>query len=110
MFIGKSLANIRILNGLTRGQLAEKIGITEQAIWQYENGYTSPKLEVINKLKKIFHVKASYFYHMDLLDKEKSGNIQASHIAYRSETINSMSKTQSELMHIRFLDLFIKEI
>lgn len=109
MFIGKSLANIRILNGLTRGQLAEKIGVTEQAIWQYENGYTSPKLEVINKLKMIFHVKASYFYRVDLLDKEHFGNIQARHIAYRSETINSMSKTQSELMHIRFLDSFIKK-
>lgn len=110
MFIGKSLANIRILNGLTRGQLAEKIGITEQAIWQYENGYTSPKLEVINKLKMIFHVKASYFYRIDLLDKEEFGNVQAHHIAYRSETINSMSKTQSELMHMRFLDRFVKKI
>lgn len=48
MFIGKSLAHVRMLNGLTRGQLAEKVGITERAIWQYENGYTSPKLEVIN--------------------------------------------------------------
>ncbi len=110
MFIGKSLANIRILNGLTRGQLAEKIGITEQAIWQYENGYTSPKLEVINKLKMIFHVKASYFYRIDLLDKEEFGNVQAHHIAYRSETINSMSKTQSELMHMRFLDRFVKKV
>lgn len=110
MFIGKSLANVRVLNGLTRGQLAKKIEVTEQAVWQYENGYTSPKLEVINKLKVVFNVKASYFYHIDLLDKEEFGNIQAHHIAYRSETINSMSKTQSELMHMRFLDVFLKEI
>ena len=110
MFIGKSLANLRILNGLTRGQLAEEIGITEQAIWQYENGYTSPKLEIINTLKVIFNVKASYFYNMDLLDNEEFGNIQAHHIAYRSETINSMSKTRSEWMHIRFLDVFLKKI
>lgn len=110
MFIGKSLANVRILNDLSRGQLAEKIGVTEQAIWQYENGYMSPKLEVVNKLKMIFNVKSSYFYRVDLLDKFNFENIQVQHIAYRSEAINSVSKTQSELMHIRFLDSFIKKI
>lgn len=110
MFIGKSLANVRILNDLSRGQLAEKMGVTEQSIWQYENGYMSPKLEVVNKLKTIFNVKSSYFYRVDLLDKVNFENIQVQHIAYRSETINSISKTQSELMHIRFLDSFIKKI
>ena len=110
MFIGKSLTNIRMLNNLSRGQLAEKVGVTEQAIWQYENGYTSPKLEIVNKMKMIFKVKASYFYHADILDKIDFENIQLQHIAYRSETINTLSKTQSELMHIRFLDEFIKRI
>ncbi|MEK5040361.1 spr1629 family repressor/antitoxin [Sporosarcina sp. FSL K6-3457] len=110
MFIGKSLTNIRILNDLSRGRLAEKVGVTEQAIWQYENGYMSPKLEVVNKLKLTFKVKASYFYRVDVLDKVDFENIQLQHIAYRSETINSLSKTQSELMHIRFLDGFIKKV
>lgn len=110
LFIGKSLTNIRILNNLSRGQLAEKVGVTEQAIWQYENGYTSPKLEVVNKMKFIFKVKSSYFYREDLLDKANFENIQSQHIAYRSETINTLSKTQSELMYIRFLDEFMKRI
>lgn len=110
MFVGKSLTNIRILNNLSRGQLAEKVGVTEQAIWQYENGYTSPKLEVVNKLKLIFRVKSSYFYRADLLDKADFENIQLQHIAYRSETINTLSKTQSELMHLRFFNEFIKKV
>ena len=110
MFIGKSLTNIRVMNELSRGQLAKKVGVTEQAVWQYENGYTSPKLEVVNNLKKIFNVKASYFYREDLLKKSDIENIKVQHIAYRSETVNSLSKTQSELMHIRFLDEFLKKI
>lgn len=61
MFIGKSLTNIRILNELSRSQLAEELGITEQAVWQYENGYVSPKLEVVNKMKTLFKVKSAYF-------------------------------------------------
>lgn len=98
------------MNDMSRGQLAKEIGVTEQAVWQYENGYTSPKLVVVNKLKKTFNVKASYFYNEDLVDKSDVGNIQVQHIAYRSETINSSSKTQSELMHIRYLDEFLKKI
>lgn len=110
MFVGKSLTNIRILNDLSRNQLAEKVGVTEQAIWQYENGYMSPKLEVVNKLKIIFQVKSTYFYNTDLLNEMGMDNIQVDNIAYRSETINSLNKSQSESMHVRFIDAFIRKI
>lgn len=110
MFVGKSLANIRVLHDFSRKQLADKIGLTEQSIWQYENGYMSPKLEVVNDLKKLFNVKASYFYNPDLLESGLSTNIQVENIAYRSETINSSNKSQSESMHIRFIDAFLGNI
>ena len=110
MFIGQSLANLRIMNDLSRSQLAEKIGVTEQAVWQYENGYMSPKLEIVNRLKSLFNVKSLYFYRPDLLDEDNCKNIEVQNIAYRSETINSLTKTQSELMHMRFLDAFMKRI
>ncbi|WP_346014193.1 XRE family transcriptional regulator [Sporosarcina sp. E16_8] len=108
--MGKSLTNIRVLNDLSRNQLADKIGVTEQAVWQYENGYMSPKLEVVNKLKTIFQVKSTYFYNDDLLNEIGMNNIQVENIAYRSETINSLNKSQSESMHVRFIDAFIKKI
>lgn len=110
MFMGKNLTNIRILNDLSRNQLAVKIGVTEQAVWQYENGYMSPKLEVVNKLKTIFRVKSIYFYKADLLNEEDMNNIHVENIAYRSETINSLTKSLSESMHVRFIDAFIKKI
>ncbi|MGJ7922794.1 helix-turn-helix domain-containing protein [Neobacillus sp. LXY-4] len=110
MFIGKSLTNIRILNELSRSQLAEELGITEQAVWQYENGYVSPKLEVVNKMKTLFKVKSAYFFREDLLENSQPENIRIERIAYRSESINSAMKTQSELVHVKFLDAFIKKI
>ncbi|GGG26515.1 transcriptional regulator [Lysinibacillus alkalisoli] len=110
MFIGKSLTNIRILNELSRAQLAGKLGITEQAVWQYENGYVSPKLEVVNKMKALFKVKSAYFFREDLLENDQPENIRIERIAYRSESINTAMKTQGELMHVKFLDAFIKKI
>jgi len=111
LFNGRSLTNIRILNGLSRNELAEEVGITEQAIWQFENGYTTPRLDVINRLKDIFNVKSIYFYKNDLLEEaEFKDNIRSPFIAYRSETINSVKKSQSESMHVRFIDAFLNKI
>jgi len=110
LFIGKSLTNIRILNELSRSQLAEELGITEQAVWQYENGYVSPKLEIVNKMKTLFKVKSTYFFREDLLENSQPENIRIERIAYRSESINSAIKTQSEFVNVKLLDAFIKKI
>ena len=37
MFYGEKLSSLRKLNGLSRKELADKLNITEQAVWQYEN-------------------------------------------------------------------------
>lgn len=110
MFIGDNLQNIRTLFGYTRKQLADLLQITEQSVWQYENGYTSPKMEIVNKLKKIFHVKSQYFYVADLPSKVNKNNINIQNIAYRSTIINSIQKTQVEAKHVQFIDAFLQQI
>ncbi|MGJ9458063.1 helix-turn-helix transcriptional regulator [Oceanobacillus sp. CF4.6] len=35
---------MRLLHGLSRSQLASELDVTEQSIWQYENGYISPSV------------------------------------------------------------------
>ncbi|MBY0027953.1 ImmA/IrrE family metallo-endopeptidase [Priestia aryabhattai] len=110
MFVGTNLTNIRILHGYTRKQLADMLEITEQSVWQYENGYMSPKLEVVNELKKIFRVKSKYFYSEDFLNKNGKSNIQQGHIAYRAQIINSAQKTQSEAKNIEYISAFLNVI
>lgn len=107
MFVGTNLTNIRILHGFTRKQLAASLGITEQAVWQYENGYVSPKMTVINNLKEIFNVKSKYFYQGNFLRKYKKDNVNYNHIAFRSSLINSVQKTQFEAAHIENLIAFL---
>ncbi|QQK76483.1 ImmA/IrrE family metallo-endopeptidase [Salicibibacter cibarius] len=103
MFVGPNLTNIRILHGFTRKQLAEELTVTEQAVWQYENGFVSPKMEIVNKLKAIFQVKSQYFYKEDQLSKHKKTTVNHNHIAYRSSVMNSIQKTQFEATHIENL-------
>ncbi|WP_338554104.1 XRE family transcriptional regulator [Paenibacillus sp. KS-LC4] len=108
MFIGKNLTNLRIMHGYSRKELSEKLGVTEQAVWQYENAYTSPKMQIVNELKRIFQVKSKYFYTEDMLENNMtSANIDLSNIAYRSKVLNVISKTQAEAKHVEFLDVFV---
>ncbi|WP_079480585.1 spr1629 family repressor/antitoxin [Halobacillus salinus] len=108
MFVGENLTNIRILHGYTRKQLAEKLDVTEQAVWQYENKVVSPKMDIVNQLKRIFNVKSKYFYTDDLLVKSQLAPVDSKHIAYRASEMNSVQKTQTEAMHIDFLNGFLK--
>lgn len=108
MFIGENLLNLRMMYGYSRKQLANMINVSEQAIWQYENYFTAPKLQNINALKSIFNVKGLYFYREDMLRKYAvSENIPVMNIAYRSTTRNLISKTQTEAKHLEYLDAFV---
>ncbi|MED4172355.1 XRE family transcriptional regulator [Halalkalibacterium halodurans] len=107
MFVGRSLTNLRIMNGLNRKQLAEKLGVTEQAVWQYENGYAAPKLETINELKNLFDVKSRFFYQEDLLSRQNKECVNHNHIAYRAQERNSVQKTQMEKVHIEYIIAFL---
>lgn len=103
MFFGEKLQSVRELNGLSRKELADKLNLSEQAIWQYENQYTVPKFEVTNELKKVFNVKAQFFYtepFTTTISKVES-------IAYRAEDREARKKTKMETTFIDFISYFL---
>jgi Zn-dependent peptidase ImmA (M78 family)/transcriptional regulator with XRE-family HTH domain len=111
MFIGENLTNLRIMHGYSRKQLSEMLGVTEQAVWQYENAYTAPKMQIVNELKRIFDVKSKYFYTKDMLARHMTpANVDVLNIAYRSKILNVISKTQAEAKHVEYLDTFVNYI
>lgn len=108
MFIGENLTNLRLMHGYSRKQLSEMLHVTEQAVWQYENNYTTPKMKTVNDLKSIFHVKSKFFYKKDVLKRYfEPDNIPVMNIAYRSKVMNVISKTQAEAKHVEYLDSFV---
>lgn len=56
MEIGKKINQLRKLSGMTQEQLAEKLNVSRQTISKWESGVTSPDLESVVKVSKIFHV------------------------------------------------------
>ncbi|WP_260490732.1 helix-turn-helix domain-containing protein [Listeria innocua] len=103
MFFGEKLQSVRELNGLSRKELADKLNLSEQAIWQYENQYTVPKFEVVNELKKVFNVKAQFFY-----TEPFATNIsKVESIAYRFSDQEARKKTKMETTFIDFTSYFL---
>ena len=56
MKIGNKLNQLRKLSGMTQEQLAEKIDVSRQTISKWESDSTSPDLESIVKISRIYQV------------------------------------------------------
>lgn len=61
--------------GLSQEKLAEKIGVSRQAITKWENGLASPELEKIVSLSECFKVSTDYLLK-DNLTKSKQPAVQ----------------------------------
>jgi transcriptional regulator with XRE-family HTH domain len=53
--VGKQIANLRNQNGFTQEELAEKLGITSQAISKWENGHSLPETVLLPSLARLFN-------------------------------------------------------
>ena len=102
----KNLRKIRKESGMTMKDLAERIGVSESAISQYENGKRQPGYETLIELSKIFDVSTDY-----ILGIEDNADISM------SESELDLIKTykaakQSDKEHIKALikaiDKFLK--
>lgn len=105
MFYGEKMKEIRELNGLSRKELADKLEITEQAVWQYENEKFLPRIEILNKLREFFAVETRYFFTPSYL---KNAIVSEEKIAYRADDRESRKKTKLELSYLNFIDYYIR--
>ena len=55
----KNLKRIRKLRGLTRKELAEKVGVTVKAIGHWETGIRKPTFDNLFTLTKVLNVSAN---------------------------------------------------
>ena len=56
MNIGNNIKQLRQKNNLTQDQVAEKIGVSYQAVSKWENGRGIPDIEMLKKISEVFDV------------------------------------------------------
>ncbi len=83
MNIGKNIYELRKAKRLTQGQLADKLGVSEQAVSKWENNICAPDVSVFPLLAKLFGVSIDRIYGFCLTDSdnEVTGIIQAADAA-----------------------------
>lgn len=86
MSIGSTIKKLRREHDMTQEQLAEYIGITANAVSQWECDRTAPDISQLPLLARVFDVTADYLLGIDYdKDKEKIDNIiDESFALYRS--------------------------
>lgn len=58
--ISDRLREIRRKLGITQGELASLVGVSETTVWNWENGRREPRSSEINKLANVLGVSVSY--------------------------------------------------
>ena len=102
MFNGEILERLRLLYGMTRKELANKLDITEQAVWQFEKNETSPKTSVKLKMANLFGVRSDYFSQMS-----SDTNFDMTSVAFRNEAEMTRKTTDIQEAYLNTLDKFI---
>lgn len=63
--IGDKIKELRKLNDITQQDLANKLGISFQALSNYENNRRTPNIELIKKLCVLFNCTADELLEID---------------------------------------------
>ncbi|HFU3704791.1 TPA: XRE family transcriptional regulator [Streptococcus suis] len=102
MFNGSRLEELRLLNGLTRADLARDLEVTEQAIWQFETGVTLPKMKNKIAMARFFQVEVDYFDAVD-----KNGSFSLSRIAFRNADLEAKKNIHIQMVYLEKMNLMI---
>ena len=62
MSIGSQIKKARLANSLTQKELADLIGVTKNAVTNYERDTSSPKETILFELMKVLHIDANYIF------------------------------------------------
>lgn len=62
MNIGTRIKEARLALNMTQEELAKRIGVSKNAISNYENGVSTPKIELLCAIMKHLDVDANYLY------------------------------------------------
>lgn len=62
---GELLKRLRLNAGITQKQLADKIGISKNAVSYYEQSLRCPSSDILIKIARVFHVSADFLLGLD---------------------------------------------
>lgn len=59
MSIGKNIKKIRLEHDLTQAELGKIAGVSDKAVWIWENGSAEPRMGAIQRIANYFSIRKS---------------------------------------------------
>lgn len=99
MSIGTTIKKLRRERNMTQEQLAELLGLSTNAVSQWECDKTAPDISNIPMLASIFEVSADVLLEIDIAKNKKQAEIKA--LIEKYQLLHSQGKTAERLMLCR---------
>lgn len=81
MAISDKIQELRKQNGMSQEQLAEKMGVSRQAVSKWESGICAPDIEKIIALSGLFGVSIDYLIKGEEAEALKENTVQAMNVS-----------------------------
>ena len=108
-FNGDRLKSARLYRNMTIAELAEKTGVTKQAISQFENGKSNPRFETLLQLLNVLKFPKDFFYEVDETEIEIGNTyFRALLTTNKKDRISQIEKTKVLGNIYSFLNIYIE--
>lgn len=96
-FVGQSLALARRMRGLTATALADLIGVSRQAVSQYEGGHQTPRPDVMDRISSVLQVPCVFF----LADRSRADSSPIFFRSLSSATVRGRDRVEANHQLVR---------
>ena len=112
MNLSKKIFELRKANGMSQEQLAEKIGVSRQSISKWESGDSTPEMERLVELSRVFEVSTDYLLKPSEVDEltirterleKRQDNLQ---LKVQKEQVKSIRILRSCFVYVIALAIF----
>ena len=88
--LNKKIKKMRLLHGETQEELAQAIGVTKNAICNYEQGYRTPTIIEMRKIAKHFNMTLHGFLRGDYMDVELPKNSPINDLEFQENAFEKL--------------------
>ncbi|MBQ9266954.1 MAG: helix-turn-helix transcriptional regulator [Clostridia bacterium] len=104
---GSRIRKLRMDNGYSMQELADKVGVTKSSINMWENGSSIPNDRILIVLSKFFDVSIDYLLGNEQMEKKRPENKTLHYIQRNLEKMDEQKLKQAEkVLQAVFMDIF----
>ncbi len=91
---GEMVLKLRKSYGLTQVALADKLGVTKQAVSNWENNNILPSIDMLIRIARFFSVSSDFLLELDTRSFIEVDKLTIEEIAHIQQLINDIRKNR----------------